>query len=279
MTTTTVPLGLAEQTEIRAYSDFVAGAPAFLRESLGVGRLEIGSTTAVAVRGEPTGFFDRAGGFGSERPVDANIVAQVVAFYQEQRVASGTFMLAPSVLPPDWAAIADKFDLTEGRTVTKLGCDVGTAVSRAYDANALHEDLRVGLVEPDEAGEWAAATVSAFGWTAQRMAETAAACVGRPDWRQYAVWDGAEIIAVGGVFLNGDCAGMFGAASLPGRHRCGAHSALLAVRARAAREAGCRWLVAEAVRQAPGERDSALGDLSRIGFERLYERVDWVWHA
>lgn len=64
------------------------------------------------------------------------------------------------------------------------------------------------------------------------MLDMAASCVGRPDWRQFAVWEGDRIIAVASVYLNGDCAGMSGAATLPEGRRRGAQSALLTARAR-----------------------------------------------
>ncbi|MYZ38559.1 N-acetyltransferase, partial [Streptomyces sp. SID4917] len=50
----TVPLSLAEQTEIGAYVDFVAGAPTPVREALGIDSLGIGSVLALAVREDPS---------------------------------------------------------------------------------------------------------------------------------------------------------------------------------------------------------------------------------
>ncbi|MFF5854402.1 GNAT family N-acetyltransferase [Streptomyces sp. NPDC012751] len=111
------------------------------------------------------------------------------------------------------------------------------------------------------------------------MLDMAASCVGRPDWRQFAVREADRIIAVASVYLNGDRAGMFGAATLPEGRRRGAQSALLTARARAAREAGCRWLVVETDAEGPGDHNSSLHNMLRAGFERLYERVSWVWHA
>lgn len=107
----------------------------------------------------------------------------------------------------------------------------------------------------------------------------AASCVGTENWRQYAVWAGERIVAVGSVFLNGECADMFGGATLPEARGRGAQSALLAVRVQAAKAEGCRWLVAEAVAEAPGEHNSSLHNMKRVGFEPLYERATWQWHA
>jgi hypothetical protein len=51
---------------------------------------------------------------------------------------------------------------------------------------------------------------------------------------------------------------MFGAATVPHGRRRGAQSALLAVRAQAAHNAGCRWLVAETGAEGPGEHNASL---------------------
>ncbi|WUD77054.1 GNAT family N-acetyltransferase [Streptomyces sp. NBC_00510] len=274
---TTVPTGLAEETEIKAYTDFVTGAPADVLSALGVGARQFGSARALAVREDPSRFFNRAGGFGPAEPVTADIVEQVCDFYRAQGVPQGSFMIAPSVLPSDWASTAQKWNLTEGTRFAKLGCDVATVLAGTDGVAALDPDLRVGLVERDQAREWATVMMTTFGFATPAMIDMAAACVGRPNWRQYAVWEGERIVAVGSIFVNGDCADMFGGATLPEWRGRGAQSALLTARAQAAHEAGCRWLVAETGAEGPRDHNTSLHNMKRAGFEPLYERVTWVW--
>jgi hypothetical protein len=277
--TTTVPLGLAEQTEIGAYVDFATGAPAPVRESLGVGSQRVGSALALAIRGDPSGFFNRAGGFGAAEAVTADVLAQVCDFYREQGVPRGAFMIAPPLLPPEWTATVGKLNLTEGARYVKLGCGIETELSAADGVAALEPGLCVGLVEPDQAHEWATVMMTVFGFTTPGMIEMAASCVGKPNWRQYAVWEGKQIIAVGSVFINGECADMFGAATLPQGRGRGAQSALLTARARAAQAAGCRWLVAETGAENPGDHNTSLHNMLRAGYEPLYDRVTWLWRG
>ena len=273
-----MPPGLAEQTEIRAYFHFVTDAPPPVRESLGIGSLRVGPALALTIREDSSRFFNRAGGFGIDEPITADVLAQVCDFYREQGVPQGTFMIAPSLLPPDWATTADKLNLTEGRRFAKLGCDIETALSSAPDGvAALDAGLRVGPVEPHHAQEWATVMMPASGFTTPGLIDMAAACVGKPNWRQYAVWEGERIIAVGSIFVNGECADMFGGATLPESRGRGAQSALLTARARAARAAGCRWLVAETGAESPGDHNTSLRNMFRAGFEPLYERVTWMW--
>lgn len=275
--TTTVPIGLAEQTEIEAYADFAAGAPTPVRDLLGIGSLRVGPVLALAIREDPSRFFNRAGGFGTGEPITADVPAQVCDFYREQGVPQGAFMIAPPLLPADWASTARKLNLTEGGRFVKLGCDTETALSALGSVRPLDPGLRLGPVESHQADEWATVMMTTFGFTAPDMIDMAASCVGRPNWHQYAVWDGERIIAVGSIFLNGECADMFGGATLPEGRGRGAQSALLAARARAAQAAGCRWLVAETGAEAPGDHNTSLHNMLRTGFEPLYERATWLW--
>jgi hypothetical protein len=275
---TTVPPGLAEQTEIEAYADFAAGSPASVREALGIGALRLGSALALAIRADPSRFFNRAAGFGAREPVTADVLAQACGFYRDQRVPQGALMIAPPLLPPGWTALAGQLNLTEGSRFTKLGCATEDALSAGDGTAALHPGLRVGPVEPRHANEWATVMMTTFGLTAPGMTDMAASCVRRPNWRQYAVWDRERIIAVGSIFVYGECAAMFGGATLPEGRGRGAQSALLAARARAAQAAGCRWLVAETRAEAPGGHNTSLRNMRRAGFEPLYDRVTWLWH-
>ncbi|RZU10358.1 hypothetical protein EV645_6820 [Kribbella rubisoli] len=270
----TVPVDLAEQTEIAAYVDFVAGAPSSLRETLGISSRRIGDVQALVLREDPSGFFNRAGGFATTESVTVDALSEVCDFFRSEGLSEGTFAIAPSLLPADWATTAAKLNLTQGGRYVKLGCEI------KLDGPAPDSGLRVGLVEPDQAQEFATVMMATFGFTTPAMVEMTAACVGRANWQQYAVWDGDdEIVAVGSIFVNGECADMFGGATVPGARGRGAQSALLTARLRGALAAGCRWMVAETGAEAPGEHNTSLHNLQRAGFDRLYDRVTWVWRA
>ncbi|MFJ4467063.1 N-acetyltransferase [Streptomyces sp. NPDC089424] len=275
--TTDVPITLAEQTEIAAYADFVTGAPAPVRDALGIASLRVGSALALAIREDPSRFFNRAGGFGAGEPVTVDAVTEVCDFFRAQGLSQGAFMIAPVLLPPDWATTVDKLHLGQGDRFAKLGCNVEAALSAVDGVATLRTGLRVGPVEPRQAEEWATVMMTTFGFTAPGMTDMAASCVGRPEWEQFAVWDGERIIAVGSIFVNGECADMFGGATLPEGRGRGAQSALLTARARAAQAAGCRWLVAETGAERPGDHNTSLHNMLRSGFEPLYERATWLW--
>ncbi|MBN6038440.1 GNAT family N-acetyltransferase [Amycolatopsis sp. 195334CR] len=274
--TTTVPVDVAELTEIKAYIDFATSAPATVQEALGLGVSRTGPAQALAVREDPSYFFNRAGGFGTGRPITADDLIPLCDFYREHGVAQGSLMIAPPLLPPDWAGTAAELGLTEGSRFVKLGRDLDTA-----DAGipALPADWRIGVVEAWQAHEWATVMQTTFGFTAPDLIEMAASFVGKENWRQYAVWDADRIVAVGSVFFHGECAHMFAGATHPDARGRGAQSALIAARLRAAAAEGCRWIVAETGAEGPGEHNPSLHNLLRAGFEPMYDRANWQWHA
>jgi hypothetical protein len=277
--TTTVPRDLAERTEIGAYVDFATCAPTAVRDALGIVARDIGAGLALTIRADQSNFFNRAGGFDAAQPITADTLAPVGEFYREQGVPLGSIMIEPALLPPDWPEIAAKCDLTEGSRFVKLGCDVPAGLSGPAGGAAVEGGLRVALVEQADAHEWGTVMMAAFGFPDPGMIDVAAACVGRPNWRQYAVWEGERIIAVGSTYTYQGCVDMFGGATLPEARGRGAQSALLTARVRGAEADGARWLVAETGAEGPGEHNTSLRNMLRAGFERLYERVSWRWRA
>ncbi|SCF76099.1 MULTISPECIES: hypothetical protein [unclassified Streptomyces] len=119
--------------------------------------------------------------------------------------------------------------------------------------------------------------MTAFGFGTPGMADVAASCVGKPDRRQCAVWDGEPIVAVGSVFINGECADMFGGATLPEGRRRGAQSALLAARARAAKATGCGGFVAETGAEGPGDRQHLTPHHAARQLRAAARAVTWLW--
>ncbi|WP_028921041.1 GNAT family N-acetyltransferase [Pseudonocardia acaciae] len=272
--TNVLSLGLAEQTEIDAYTAFATAAPPAVRDTLGVGSLRLGPARALAIREDPSRFFNRAGGFDGNEPITADLIARVCRFFAEQSVPTGSIMIAPDLLPSDWPAIAAQLNLEEGPTFVKLAYDLDAAVVDV----ALDSGLRVGRLEPHQAREWATVMMETFELaTPNEMIDLAEGFVGAPDWQQFAVWESERIVAVGSLYVHGETAGTFGGATRPDARGRGAQSALLATRLRAARDAGCRWVVADTGAETSGQHNPSLHNMLRLGFTRRYERTSWVW--
>ena len=268
---------LAERIEIEAYAEFATGPDAALHDRLGIASRRFGSARGITVRNDSTGFWTKAGGFGADGPVTADVLAEVCEFFRTHGASTGSIAIAPDALPADWPAIGERLGLRPGERFVKLACDVDVALAGRDGVAALDPGLRVEPVEPGHAGQWARVMMTTFEMTDDGMTELAASAIGRPDWRSFAVWDGPDIVAVGSCFRHEDAADMFGGATVPSARGRGAQTALLTTRARYAAEQGCRWLIADTAADPPGGHNPSLHNLLRAGFVPLYERTEWIW--
>jgi GNAT superfamily N-acetyltransferase len=198
-------------------------------------------------------------------------MAEVSAFFHAAGTPRAIVQIAPSVLPEDWEEIAAKVGLTAGSHWAKLACDVDVALARTVET-----DLRVGPVSAADGPEWASAMLTTFGMDG-KYAPMVEASVERPGWTAFAAWLDDQIVTTGQVFVRGDTGQCFGGATKPEARRRGGQSAVLQARARVAKAQGCRWLVSETGAEQPGEHNSSLHNMYRLGFELLYERQNWIW--
>lgn len=263
-------LSLAELAEAEAMYDLATSAPAPAADKLGIACCRIAGGIAVMMRNDPTHHWSKALGLGFSEPITAVLIRHLCAFYRDHGVPDFVLQLAHSVLPAGWDGICAANLLCEGNRWLKL-------VHPLVDIPAMPATApQVSLVTPDEAGQWASVLIRGFRMPAGPLVDMLAATVGRPGFRAYAAWDGDELIGAANVYYYRDVAQFTGAATLPGRRRRGAQTALLAARLRDARAAGCREAFAE-TRQELIRRNPSLHNMRRAGFDVLYERVNWLW--
>jgi GNAT superfamily N-acetyltransferase len=252
----TLSTDLAERIEIEAYADFASAAP-------GLSTRGFGPALAFAVPDDPTGFWCKAGGFDTVAHL-----ADVCDFFQSTGVATADLAIAPDRLPADWPDLVAGLGLEEGERKVKMAAEVDQVTARS----TLDPALRVAPVERQDAEQWARVMMTTF--EMPDMAGMAAAAIGRPNWHAYAVWEGTEIVAVASAFSHAGATNMFGGATVPKARARGAQSALLAARARVARQEDMLWLVAETEAD---QHNPSLRNLYRAGFHPLYERTTWHW--
>ncbi|BBH69932.1 hypothetical protein ACTI_66170 [Actinoplanes sp. OR16] len=258
-------IGQAELTEAAFMHDYETGMPESARQRLGVVAARIGGGVALAMPGDPSSYWSKALGFGVTEPFTLAVLDEVIDFYRTHRVRQAIVQLVPSVLPAGFA--------TRGLQRT------GTWIKLAGDPSRVaagHTGLDVRAVTGDDAVTWADVVLDTFGMPRGDLTTMLASTAGRPHWRPFAAWDGPQIVAGGNVYLDGEHAGLNAAATKPSHRGRGAQSALIAARARAAAEAGCRHLYAETWKPDPGQRNPSLDNLVRAGLTPRYERENWA---
>ncbi|WP_022929358.1 hypothetical protein [Patulibacter americanus] len=259
---------VAERAEAESMFRVNAGVTAAVRGRLGTAALRLRGGVAVGVREDPTGYWNKALGFGFDEPVTHELLDELVAFYAAQGTGA-TLQLAPSVLPEDWDELAEAYGITHDTTWIKLAGPVDAAPPA-------RTELCVGTVYECQLSEWASVLLRGFGMPEDPLVAMLRSGIRQPGFVPVAAWDGSEMVAAAGLLLDGPAAHFFGAATLPEHHGRGAQGALQAFRAQKAREAGCRWLVAETGKPAPGAPRTSLDNLLRTGLVPLYERENWT---
>ncbi|GIF75502.1 GNAT family N-acetyltransferase [Asanoa siamensis] len=259
---------LVEGAEAESMFAYEAAAP----PSLGAAAARIGGGVVLSVRHDPSGYWSKALGFGFTEPVTRDLIDRVVGFYRDEGTPRATIQIAPAALPADWAEIRSAYGLVSGSPWVKLAAPLDEV--RATGRTA----LRVAAVSPADRAAWALVLLRGFGMPTEGLDQMITDGLANPAFRPFGVWDGDDLVGVGNLFVDGPVAVLNGAAILPGHRNLGAQSALIAVRAEAARAAGCRWLVAETGKPAAGATNPSLTNLERARLRVRYARQNWIWH-
>ncbi|MEU3983462.1 GNAT family N-acetyltransferase [Streptomyces sp. NPDC026672] len=272
-----VPPSVLEQSEAEALFGFESSAPQSARAALGMSGTRIGGGVVLSMRDDPTRFWSKALGLGVTEPVTAELIGEVCDFYRTAGDPQAVLQIAPDLLPEEWSEMSEAEGITPGSSWVKLVARTDEAIARADAAAGPVDGVRVAPVEAGHASAWGSVMMRAFGMPVEHYADMAAATAARHGWHPFAVWWQEEIVGTGTMYVRGETAQMFAGAVLPQARRRGAQTALLAARARLARELGCRFLVAETGAEAPGTHNSSLHNMLRLGFEIAYERRNWIW--
>lgn len=275
-----VPVDKAEGVEAESLFNLVGAASPAARSALGIAVRRLGGGIVLAAPGDPTGFFNRVVGLGTREPLDADLIAEACAFLREHGVKTAVMQFAPSALPADWEQIRAGENIERRSTMVKVAGEASAVLSAAEQRPALPRHLRLAPVEVGQAMTWSATRLRAGGVPDnEHFTRVMGACVGRPGWSSFGVWDGDTLIAGATMFAHGGVARLLGAATVPEARGQGVQAALIAARARAAAEAGNRRLVTEVGTDGDYASGTSLRNMLRHGFEVLYERPNWIWHA
>lgn len=261
----------AERVEAAFMFAYEALAPAPVRAELGITTWRIGDGVALSVRNDPTRFWSKAVGFTDG--VTSDLVTALVDFYLVNNDMSFTLQVAPFAQPEDWPDIVERHGLVAQSTWVKL--------ARSADPRGLDpvSTATVRPMKPADADSWARAVVRGMGMPDNAVVDMAAAAVREqhPGFSGFGFIADDQIAGGAALYVDRDVASLNSGAVLPEYRRRGGQAALIERRVEAARELGCRVLVAEVAKPAPGEVNPSLSNALRHGFMPLYERTNWVW--
>lgn len=255
---------LVELTEVAAYADLLRAAPA----DWGCVAEETPAGWCLFAPALDLLLFNRIVGAGVSSPARQGDLQPLIARFRSAGLNSFGVQLSPAAQPEalaDWLA-----DAGLARR------DRWTKVYRPAGPVTLAEtDLRIEHIGPDRAELFAVVMTTGFGMPAARR-PWVASIVGRPNWRHYLAWSGAEPVASAAMFVH-DGAGWLGIAStLPAARRRGAQRALMARRLEDGHALGCRWFVTETGEDLPGRPNPSFHNMMRAGFTVAYHRPNFM---
>jgi GNAT superfamily N-acetyltransferase len=135
--------------------------------------------------------------------------------------------------------------------------------------------LSVRLMEGGDAQAFADIVGEAFGLPQDTRAWLAV-LPGRPGWLCVGAFDGAQAVAAGAAYVQGEVAWLGLGATLPSHRSRGAQNALLALRIDMAAASGARLAVTETGERVPDKPSGSYRNILRAGFEEVYLRRHWL---
>ena len=221
-----------------------------------------GRAAALVTRDVAVAAVNRAIGFGFDRALDQQQLAEIWQFYRDSGKARWFLERSPSATMDD-TMLAEAGGIIGG-TVLKLVAELAdlpelpVAAFEVVEATAQDATTFMGLVGPllgvPEPGR-----------------PGIVATMGEPGWRFYFALIESRPIAGAAMFLGGDGAWLGLAGTLPAYRHRGAQTALLSRRILDARATACRWISAETSPEALGDNPS-LRNMKRLGLRELYHR-------
>ncbi|GAB3605167.1 hypothetical protein GCM10027413_05760 [Conyzicola nivalis] len=261
---------LIEQAEAEYFRRFLAGAPEESKTALGIRTARVGDGMAAAMKSDPTGTWTKAMGFGFDHPVDDALVTEVVEFFRAAGRQSGRIAIAPAALPGNWDRISAKHGLVDSSAWSKFACRVDEFIPGSTD-------LEIRELTARDVTGWSRIIREAFLMSDPDLTPLLAGLVADPVARVFGAWDGDVLVGAGAVHIFGEVASFNTGGTLPSHRGRGVQSALIAARAAAAADAGCRLFTAET--GASEVKNVSYRNLVRSGFTHQYDRPNWLWEA
>jgi hypothetical protein len=258
---------LIEFGEAGAFDDIFAASPV----NDGQRVAHITGATLLIAPSMPVILFNRVLGLGLRAPIDEGVVKQIAGTYRDAGVKQWAIQIAPNVLTSATEMLFAAHGLRRAGHWEK--------VYRAASSDVqVKTDFTVRRIGVEMAKEFAEVCVAAFGMHPSLKAGLVA-LVGRRGWQHCMAFDGALPVACGSLFVNGKVGWLGMGGTLPTHRRRGAQGEIMAMRVRAAHDAGCAWVITETGADTPEHPNPSFHNMLRTGFLHAYQRPEFIFEA
>lgn len=258
-----------EIVEIKAWTDFYRSAPEQLANDLGIFVESSASTCSTIVSKIDVLAFNRAIGMGLEVPLSNSMITAQRDLFENKGVSRFFIQMCPVAASQRVIDLLLSHRFKHHNNWVKLIRDTSEPAS-------VETDLRVEQIGPDRARDFASILVTSFEWP-DIFGDWIESAVGLDNWRFYLAFDGAEPVATGAIYINGEYGWIDFASTLQSHRGRGAQGAILTRRIKDAAAAGCKWLTVETAEQTPEKSAPSYRNMLRFGFEVAYLRANYIY--
>lgn len=257
-----------EQIEIQASRDLYEAAATDVVEEAGIRVDTVGGALALAAALTDVLALNRVVGLGLGQAATREDIAHIIEWYRNAGAARFFIQLCPGHQPSDLTEQLLEHGFVHHNNWVRLV----RAVEPLPDLSERWDVREVDEVYSDLFGRLAA---EAFGWPSY-IARMAACVIGRPGWRHFMAFEGAEPVGTGAIFTQGETAWIGFAATRPEYRSQGVQKALIARRFHAAGEAGCTDIAVETAEPRADRPAPSYLNMLKFGFREAYLRPNYM---
>lgn len=258
----------SEDIERAELVDLHAGAPAAVRDRLGLKLEEVGGALVSSAAGEPSILINRTVGLGLHEAATPAVVARIVDHYGAAGVARYFVQIVPDAKPADLRDMLAAAGLEKARGWMKF-------TRGPAPAPDVTSPLAVRKIGPEHADDFA--RIAAAGFDLLEAAQPLiAALIRRSGWHLYMSFAGETPAGTGALLVRNGVAHLDWGATHPDFRQRGGQSAVLAQRIRDANAMGCRLMVTTTGEAVPGDPQQSYKNILRAGFAEAYLRENWA---
>jgi hypothetical protein len=259
---------LAERAEAAYMASYISGPGREAADACGITVAHVGGGVVWATTGDPSGgFFSRAVGQGVTEPITGDVLDAIVDIAKSAGAPMISVQPSPEVVTPEVFDLLAERGFNPGRTWDKLGRDASPPPAAATD-------LRVDVIGPDDASDFASVLLAGFGMP-ELFRPFGEAQVVMPGWSTYGAFDGDTLVGTGAMYMENGLACLSGAATFEHQRGRGAQRALMSRRIADAAAAGVRYIATETGSETDDSPNPSLHNMHWAGFTTLYLRRNY----
>lgn len=259
---------ISERLERAAAEDLYAAASVPLKQSLGLGLVEVSDALVSIATYEPSILLNRVMGLGLDDPAEPETVSRIQDVFRQAGVERYFLHLHPAAKPDglrDWIEAAG---LVKRRGWMKF--------SRGRDAPPEPQsDLRVERIGPEHGDAFGRIAAEGFEMSEQAV-PLLAGLADRPNWQIYLSFDGDTPAGAGALYVEDGYGWLGWGATAPAFRKRGGQRAVLARRIRDALDLGCKMLFTETGEAVPDDPQHSYHNIEWAGFRADYIRENFA---